>query len=50
MGAQAIAGDAPVAAGDEVQVAYQGLLGDEEHPGAAVKIVAASAYNTETAG
>ena len=48
--AQVVEGNVPIAVGDEVQVTYQGLLGDEEHPGVAVKIVAASVYHTETAG
>lgn len=44
-GARAVEGNASIAIGDEVQITYQGLLGDEEHPGVAVKIMAASMYN-----
>ncbi|MDE5932191.1 MAG: hypothetical protein K2H40_06880 [Lachnospiraceae bacterium] len=39
--AQVVEGDTPIAVGDKVQITYRGLLGDEEHPGVAVKIVAA---------
>ncbi len=39
-GAQVAEGTVPIAVGDEVEITYQGLLGDEAHPGTAVKIVA----------
>ena len=35
-----IEGDSPITVGDKVEITYQGLLGDESHPGAALKIVA----------
>ena len=45
--ARVVDGNVPIAVGDEVQITYQGLLGDEEHPGVAVKIVAAMSYKEE---
>lgn len=47
-GARVVEGNASIAIGDEVQITYQGLLGDEEHPGVAVKIMVASMYNEKT--
>ncbi len=38
--AQVTEGDSPIAVGDVVQVTYRGLLGGEDNPGEAVKIVA----------
>ena len=40
--AQVVEGDSPIAVGDMVVIAYRGVMGDEEHPGEAVKIVAES--------
>ncbi len=33
-------GDSPITVGDKVEITYQGLLGNESHPGPALKIVA----------
>lgn len=38
--AEVIEGDSPIAAGDIVEITYQGVQGDMEHPGMAVKVVA----------
>lgn len=38
--AEVIEGDSHIAAGDIVEITYQGVQGDEEHPGTAVKVVA----------
>ncbi len=38
--AEVIEGDSPITAGDIVEITYQGVQGDEEHPGTAVKVVA----------
>lgn len=40
--AEVIEGESPIAAGDIVEITYQGVQGDEEHPGTAVKVVAES--------
>lgn len=40
--AQVVEGDSPFAAGDMVAITYRGVMGDEEHPGEAVKVVAES--------
>ena len=40
--AQVVEGDSPIAAGDMVAITYRGVMGDEEHPGEAVKVVAES--------
>ena len=40
--AEVIEGDSPIAAGDIVEITYQGVQGDREHPGMAVKVVAES--------
>ena len=40
--AQVVEGDSPIAAGDIVAITYRGVMGDEEHPGEAVKVVAES--------
>lgn len=40
--AEVIEGDSSIAAGDIVEITYQGVQGDEEHPGTAVKVVAES--------
>ena len=40
--AQVVEGDFPIAAGDMVAITYRGVMGDEEHPGEAVKVVAES--------
>ena len=40
--AQIVEGDSPIAVGDRVAISYRGVMGDEEHPGEAVKIVAES--------
>lgn len=40
--AEVIEGDSPIAAGDIVEITYQGVQGDQEHPGMAVKVVAES--------
>ncbi len=37
-----IEGDSPISAGDIVEITYQGVQGDREHPGMAVKVVAES--------
>ena len=37
--AQVTEGDSPIAAGDVVEITYRGVMGDEEHPGVAVKVV-----------
>lgn len=36
--AEVIEGESPIAAGDIVEITYQGVQGDEEHPGTAVKV------------
>ena len=41
--AQIVEGDSPITVGDKVAVTYQGLLGDEEHPGEAMKVTADTA-------
>lgn len=38
--AQVVEGDSPIAVGDRVAITYRGVMGDEEHPGEAVKVVA----------
>ena len=40
--AEVIEGDSPIVAGDIVEITYQGVQGDREHPGMAVKVVAES--------
>lgn len=40
--AQVIEGNSPIDAGDIVEITYRGVIGDEEHPGVAVKVVSAS--------
>ena len=40
--AQVVEGDSPIAAGDMVAISYRGVMGYEEHPGEAVKVVAES--------
>ena len=40
--AQVVEGNSPIAAGDRVAITYRGVMGDEEHPGEAVKVVAES--------
>ncbi|MCM1091686.1 MAG: hypothetical protein NC413_12645 [Muribaculum sp.] len=40
--AELIEGDSPIAAGDIVEITYQGGQGNKEHPGTAVKVVAES--------
>ena len=40
--AQVVEGDSPIAVGDRVVITYRGVMGDEEHPGEAVKVVAES--------
>ena len=40
--AEVIEGDSPIAVGDIVEITYQGVQGDREHPGMAVKVVAES--------
>ena len=40
--ADVIEGDSSIAAGDIVAITYKGVMGDEEHPGVAVKVVAES--------
>ena len=40
--AQVVEGDSPIAVGDRVAITYRGVMGDEEHPGEAVKVVAES--------
>ena len=37
--AQVVAGESPIAVGDRVAITYQGVMGDEKHPGEAVKVV-----------
>lgn len=41
--AQIVEGDSPITVGDKVEITYRGLLGDENSPGEAVKIVADTA-------
>ncbi len=36
--AQVVESDSPIAAGDIVAITYRGVMGDEEHPGEAVKV------------
>ena len=38
--AQVVEGDSPIAVGDRVAISYRGVMGDEEHPGEAVKVSA----------
>ena len=40
--AQMVEDDSPIAVGDRVAISYRGVMGDEEHPGEAVKVVAES--------
>lgn len=40
--AEVIEGDSPIATGDIVEITYQGVQGDRENPGVAVKVVAES--------
>ena len=40
--AQVVEGDSPITVGDRVAISYRGVMGDEEHPGEAVKVVAES--------
>ena len=40
--AQVIEGDSPIATGDIVEITYRGVMGDEEHPGVALKVVRVS--------
>lgn len=40
--AQIIEGESPIAAGELVEITYRGVMGDEEHPGTAVKVVSGS--------
>lgn len=40
--AQVVEDDSPIAVGDRVAITYRGVMGDEEHPGEAVKVVAES--------
>ena len=40
--AQVMEGDSPIAAGDIVEITYRGVMGDEEHPGVAIKVVSVS--------
>ena len=40
--AQVVEGDSPISAGDMVEITYRGVMGDEGHPGEAVKVVAES--------
>ena len=40
--AQVVEGDSPIAVGDRVAIFYRGVMGDEEHPGEAVKVVTES--------
>ena len=47
--AQVVEGDFPIAAGDIVEITYRGVMGDEEHPGEAVKVVSVS-RNDDNAG
>lgn len=45
--AQIIEGDTPIAAGEEVAITYQGVMGSKDNPGTAEKIVPTSMmYNT----
>ncbi len=37
--AQVEEGNSPIAPGDMVEITYRGVMGDEEHPGEAVKVV-----------
>lgn len=49
--AQIIEGDSPIAIGENVEITYRGVMGDEEYPGMAVKVVVASMmYKTERDG
>lgn len=45
--AQVVEGDSPIAVGDRVAISYRGVMGDEEHPGEAVKVVAESMMYNE---
>ena len=36
--AQVIEDDSPIVAGDMVEITYRGVMGDEEHPGEAIKL------------
>ena len=36
--AQVVESDSPIAAGDIVAITYRGVMGDEEHPGEAIKV------------
>lgn len=45
--AQVVEGDSPIAIGDRVAIFYHGVMGDEEHPGEAVKVVAESMMYNE---
>lgn len=46
--AEIIEGEPPIAVGELVEITYQGVMGDEEQPGMAVKVVAESMmYRTE---
>ena len=40
--AQMVEGGSPIAVGDMVAITYRGVMGDKEHPGEAVKVVAES--------
>lgn len=40
--AEVVEGDSSIAVGDRVAIFYRGVMGDEEHPGEAVKVVAES--------
>lgn len=40
--AQVVEDDSPIAVGDRVAITYRGVMGDEEHPGEAVKVMAES--------
>lgn len=37
--AQVVEGDSPISAGDRVAITYRGVMGDEGHPGEAVKVM-----------
>ena len=37
--AQMVEDDSPIAVGDRVAISYQGVMGDKEHPGEAVKVM-----------
>ena len=45
--AQVVEGDSPITVGDRVGISYRGVMGDEEHPGEAVKVVAESMMYNE---